>query len=447
MGDGTDYLLGDVLETNGFRVTAAGNAYVWTTDEDLFLNTPQQNYDFGRTVQPLVLNNGNYYVLSVYGNLYENTTLVQANVYSFSVSSSGQLSWQNSGPVIPYPGSANWSGYVAEAAGSPITGTNGTVTAVSGTWIVPTVSGPSNSASCVWVGIDGYGGSTVEQVGTEEDEVNGQSQYYAWWEMAPAAQVEIGSPVKPGDEINAQVIYLPSGNPKQNQFELFIQDVQQNWSFETFQGGSADRSTAEWIVEATQENGSEATLANFGSTSFFNTWAVINGVGGPINDPSFKAYQVGMADPNGGQDWAGPLADVPADMNITTPPTPTIYITTTTQFTVTYGAQPQAASISSVASASAGATVDGSLTGSQLAMDATSSLGPAAAAAIPPTPGLGASAVDTVLETLGESDTDAGAGVLGRLVKGKGPGKNLAPSTSVDVSPADALAGPLAYSA
>ena len=54
-----------------------------------------------------------------------------------------------------------------------------------GSWIVPTVTGSSRGTtySAVWVGIDGYSDSTVEQIGTEEDVVNGGPSMHAWWEM------------------------------------------------------------------------------------------------------------------------------------------------------------------------------------------------------------------------------------------------------------------------
>ena len=40
----------------------------------------------------------------------------------------------------------------------------------------------------MWVGIDGYSDSTVEQIGTEENVVNGVPQYHAWWKMYSAGK-------------------------------------------------------------------------------------------------------------------------------------------------------------------------------------------------------------------------------------------------------------------
>src|SRR5208283_1022555 len=56
--------------------------------------------------------------------------------------------------------SSNWSGYA-------VNGSAGSVTSASASWIVPTVSGGTGTAyAAFWTGIDGFGSSTVEQIGT-----------------------------------------------------------------------------------------------------------------------------------------------------------------------------------------------------------------------------------------------------------------------------------------
>ena len=69
----------------------------------------------------------------------------------------------------PYP-DPNWSGYSIDAA-------NHTVTDVKGSWVVPTVtvSGNGTSYASTWVGIDGDNSNTVEQIGTDSDQVNGKA--------------------------------------------------------------------------------------------------------------------------------------------------------------------------------------------------------------------------------------------------------------------------------
>jgi hypothetical protein len=101
------------------------------------------------------------------------------------------------------------------------------VTAVSGSWVVPTVTGSGRGPtySGVWVGIDGFSSNTVEQIGTEQDAVKGVARYYAWWEMYSSGigqpeQLISGSTIKPGDAITASVQYMGSGN-----FVLTINDI------------------------------------------------------------------------------------------------------------------------------------------------------------------------------------------------------------------------------
>ena len=170
--------------------------------------------------------------------------------------------------------STNWSGY-ADSTNA------GAVTAVSGSWTVPTVTGSGTSDSAAWVGIDGFNSSTVEQTGTAMDIVNGHAEYSAWYEMFPAAEVTIRNlTINPGDTIAASVTY----NTAANDFVLTITDVTDGNTFTTTQSApNAQRSSAEWIVEAPSNNAGVLPLANFGSVSFANAQATINGVSGPIN--------------------------------------------------------------------------------------------------------------------------------------------------------------------
>ena len=160
---------------------------------------------------------------------------------------------------------------------------NGAVSAVSGTWKVPTVTGSGTTYSSVWVGIDGYGSSTVEQLGTEQDVVNGKAEYSVWYEMYPAWSIDINSmSIAPGDAISASVTYFATGTHA-GQFQLSITDTSQSSdSFTTYQTASqAQRSSAEWIVEAPSNGTSTLPLANFGSVTFSNATATINGVDRP----------------------------------------------------------------------------------------------------------------------------------------------------------------------
>ena len=125
------------------------------------------------------------------------------------------------------------------------------MTAVSGSWVVPTVTGSSGSTSysAVWVGIDGYSNGTVEQIGTSQDMVNGSPVYQVWWEMYSSGkqqpeQVISGMTIQPGDSITASVQYIASG-AYAGDFELSITDTSRaNDSFTTYESSAQTQSPA-----------------------------------------------------------------------------------------------------------------------------------------------------------------------------------------------------------
>jgi len=171
------------------------------------------------------------------------------------------------------------------------------VTAVSGSWTVPTVTGSGTAYSAVWVGIDGYTSSSVEQIGTEEDVVAGRAEYSVWYEMYPLGSITISNMnISPGDSITASVQYLTSG-ANSGKFELTITDTSQaNDSFTTYQSASGvQRSSAEWVVEAPSSNQGILNLANFGTVALSNATATINGVTGPIDSSSWQASAINMS--------------------------------------------------------------------------------------------------------------------------------------------------------
>ncbi len=206
--------------------------------------------------------------------------------------------------------STNWSGYVA--ANNLSNPTPGSVTSVSGTWTVPTVTPTAGQTaySSVWVGIDGAtsNSSTVEQIGTSQDVINGRVQYYAWWEMysSGAQQPEqpiSGMVIQPGDSITASVQYITSG-ANAGDFSLSIVDnTQSNDSMSlivnpgNYQSPLANETSAEWVVEAPTVGNNIAALDNFGSVTFTSASATINGVTGPINDPSWQNTAMNMVSP------------------------------------------------------------------------------------------------------------------------------------------------------
>ena len=194
------------------------------------------------------------------------------------------------------------------------------MTAVSGSWIVPTVSGSSRGTtySAVWVGIDGYSDSTVEQIGTEEDVVNGVPEYAAWWEMYSTGkgqpeQVITGMTIEPGDSITASVQYISSGTYAGDFLLSIVDNSRANDSFSAYESSSqlqspvASRSSAEWIVEAPTVGNNVASLANFGSVTFTNASVTINGVTGPINDSAWQSQAINIGSGSVTQDTTSVL--------------------------------------------------------------------------------------------------------------------------------------------
>lgn len=198
------------------------------------------------------------------------------------------------GPRIPVREgtSINWAGYAVET--NLTTPQNYAVSDVKGQWLVPSVTcGPSNTYSASWLGIDGYSDNSVEQIGTEQDCINGKASYYAWFEMYPKASQGIRMSVSPGDAINAEVKYI--GN---SQFVLTLNDITKGTSFSTTQKAKAKRQSAEWVVEA-PFSGGVLPLADFGTVQFSNAAATLNGHTGTISDSAWQNDAITMVSSNG----------------------------------------------------------------------------------------------------------------------------------------------------
>ncbi|UQZ37626.1 hypothetical protein C2I18_21725 [Paenibacillus sp. PK3_47] len=153
--------------------------------------------------------------------------------------------------------SGNWSGYA-------IRGKKQAFRQISGEWMVPFVRPSAKAAySSAWIGIDGYGNSSLIQTGTGHESVNGIVHYYAWWEILPAAETVIPYPVSPGDRMQALIIRTSPGK-----WMIQLRNLSRHWVFRTTQRYSGPQASAEWIVEAPQVNGSIAGLARLSPVCF-----------------------------------------------------------------------------------------------------------------------------------------------------------------------------------
>lgn len=178
--------------------------------------------------------------------------------------------------------STNWAGYVAASnLDNPV---KNSVSAVYGSWTVPSVSPSKKNTYCaIWIGIDGYTNGTVEQIGTSHDFSGGAQRHYAWFEMYPGPSHRInGFPLNVGDSISASVEYSGNG--------IFTMRLYNNTqhivtTVPTSQTKSltAERSCAEWIVEAPWLN-KTLPLSNFGTAFLSGCMANINGTLTKLNN-------------------------------------------------------------------------------------------------------------------------------------------------------------------
>ena len=231
-------------------------------------------------------------------------SLLAALIPSFLFTASSQIM---NAPRIPVKEgtSTNWSGYAVET--NLTTPQKGAVTDVKGTWIVPAVSGSTSetSYSSIWIGIDGYASNTVEQIGTDQDVINGVPTYYAWFEMYPKYPFNLNTtlyPVQPGDTITAEVKYdgknfiLTISNANSS---MHGRSKIKGWTFSTTQkSASANRSSAEWIAEAPWSS-KVLPLANFGTATFTSASATLNNITGSISNSAWQNDAIKMINSSG----------------------------------------------------------------------------------------------------------------------------------------------------
>jgi hypothetical protein len=170
-----------------------------------------------------------------------------------------QLSLTVTGPTTGTVQSPNWSGYYFGS---------GPYTAVTGTFTVPSLyQGQSNTYMAEWVGIDGASNSDLIQAGiVETQDPNNPSDFYIipWWEILPSPETPITTmAVSPGDQLQVTITQAGGG-----QWSIALLDTTSGSSFTTDQSYSGPLSSAEWIVEAPEVNGSLSTLADYTTTTF-----------------------------------------------------------------------------------------------------------------------------------------------------------------------------------
>ncbi len=210
--------------------------------------------------------------------------------------------------------SSNWAGYAVTAPGA-------TFTDVKGSWVQPSATCVSRTASysSFWIGLGGSnpGAQGLEQAGTSaECRANGRAVYYAWYEIIPAPPVIVPLTVAPGDTITGDV----SVTGMTASFQLTNTTTGQTWSGQDTVV-SLDLSSAEWIAEAPAQCSSIVAgrctvlpLADFGSVLFSSaattvTSPSVSTYSGTISDPTWSFTSISL----GGGPYAS--AATPSDLS------------------------------------------------------------------------------------------------------------------------------------
>jgi hypothetical protein len=190
-------------------------------------------------------------------SLAASATAVATSVAPVSAAASQALSFR---PLSYNINGYNWGGYAATGSG---------FSSVSATWTEANATcNSTNDLYAPWVGIDGYGSSSVEQTGVATDCSSGSPVHQAWYEMYPKAPVYLSSstyPVSAGNVIHASVTYIGS-----RKYTLKLTNSTRGWTFTTTQTISASRTSAEVIIESPT-----GSYPNFGTLSF--SGATVNG--------------------------------------------------------------------------------------------------------------------------------------------------------------------------
>lgn len=184
----------------------------------------------------------------------------------------------------------NWSGYA-------VYGGDGEFDNVKGSWMQPAAkcSDTKRQLSVHWVGIDGYGSETVQQIGTGVQCLKGKPVYYAWYEFFPAAAKIIDTlEVRPGDEFSAEIQAVGQ------RFTLILTNTTTGKTFKTSRViAEARKSSAEWITEGGRDGDQELPLTNFGSMRFYGAVATADGQTRGIDYEGWEKQQIAMVNQAG----------------------------------------------------------------------------------------------------------------------------------------------------
>lgn len=214
------------------------------------------------------------------------------------------------GSAAPSSGSAalsyNWSGYV-NTNGATSYGSS-SFYYILGDYVVPVARQayskcvPTWDYAVTWVGIDGWGSGDVLQAGSEADAycfLGATSTYYsAWYEWFPYGWTRITSlSIVPGDDLFVEV-WSTSSTAGHAYLVNYNTDQYVIINFSAPPGTHLVGNSAEWIVERPSVGGSLATLTNYISDYFSDSYAYNFGYSG-VDPGSATSFPVTMLDNSG----------------------------------------------------------------------------------------------------------------------------------------------------
>ncbi|MES2203322.1 MAG: G1 family glutamic endopeptidase [Patescibacteria group bacterium] len=175
--------------------------------------------------------------------------------------------------------SYNWAGYVADTASQ--------YSAVSASWIVPSVSGQEGSdlsADATWVGIGGVDTHDLIQTGTQALVQNGSVVYQAWWEALPGVSQPLALRVSPGDSVTAAITYIEQG-----QWSITLINNTTGKRAHVTIAYNSSFSSAEWVEEAPSLATNRGhrpliPLTHFGAVAFSGAYTVADGKAVSLGD-------------------------------------------------------------------------------------------------------------------------------------------------------------------
>lgn len=174
---------------------------------------------------------------------------------------------KNDAPASRSTGSENWSGYAITRSSEH------DVIGITATWQVPQVSGSGNADSSTWAGIGGIYSQSLVQAGTDQQLVNGQPVYYAWYELLPDKPKLIDTvTILPGDIVTVSIMHV-----KDMQWNVTVMDQNTNQTVQQHITYSSCYCSAEWVEELPSVRGGDPILANFASVTFTHISAMTQG--------------------------------------------------------------------------------------------------------------------------------------------------------------------------